>query len=62
MILPEEKYPSLQLDPEWLTNVFNVDPQVAFCRISGLIIVCFIAWILTKKLIVETIHKLFLKN
>jgi miniconductance mechanosensitive channel len=28
----------------------------------GLIIVCFIAWILTKKLIVETIHKLFLKT
>jgi miniconductance mechanosensitive channel len=67
MILPEEKYPSLQLDPEWLTNVFNVDPQVAYfinvpIFIVGLIIVCFIAWILTKKLIVETIHKLFLKT
>jgi miniconductance mechanosensitive channel len=49
MILPEEKYPSLQLDPEWLTNVFNVDPQVAYYFINvpifivGLIIVCFIA-------------------
>jgi miniconductance mechanosensitive channel len=47
MILPE-KYPSLQLDPEWLTNVFNVDPQVAYfinvpIFIVGLIIVCFIA-------------------
>jgi miniconductance mechanosensitive channel len=52
MILPE-KYPSLQLDPEWLTNVFNVDPQVAYfinvpIFIVGLIIVCFIAWILKK--------------
>jgi miniconductance mechanosensitive channel len=30
MILPEEKYPSIQLDPKWLTNFFNVDPQVAY--------------------------------
>jgi miniconductance mechanosensitive channel len=67
MILPEEKYPSIQLDNQWLTNVFNIDPQVAYfinipIFIVGLIIVCFIAWILTKKLIVETIHKLFLKT
>jgi miniconductance mechanosensitive channel len=46
-------------------NLFDpVDPQVAYfinvpIFIVGLIIVCFIAWILTKKLIVETIHKLF---
>jgi hypothetical protein len=35
MILPEEKYP-LQLDPEWLTNVFNVDPQVAYHQCSNI--------------------------
>ncbi|MFT4983328.1 MAG: miniconductance mechanosensitive channel [Flavobacterium sp.] len=67
MILTEEKYLSIQLDTKWLTNLFNIDPQVAdFINVPifivGLIIVCFIAWILTKKLIVETIHRLFLKT
>jgi miniconductance mechanosensitive channel len=67
MILTEEKYLSIQLDTKWLTNFFNIDPQVAdFINVPifivGLIIVCFIAWILTKKLIVETIHRLFLKT
>jgi miniconductance mechanosensitive channel len=67
MILPDGKYPSIQLDPRWLTDVFNIDPQVAYyinlpIFIFGLIIVCYIAWLLTKKLIIDTIHKLFLKT
>ncbi|WP_016989730.1 mechanosensitive ion channel family protein [Flavobacterium sp. ACAM 123] len=67
MILPEEKYLSIQLSTKWLTDFFNIDSQVADyinipIFIVGLIVICFVAWILTKKLIVDTIHKLFLKS
>jgi miniconductance mechanosensitive channel len=67
MILPIKKYASIQLDPSWLTDFFNVDPQIAYyinlpILILSLLILCFIAWILTKKLIVNSIHKLFLKT
>jgi miniconductance mechanosensitive channel len=67
MILPIKKYASIQLNPSWLTDFFNVDPQIAYyinlpILILSLLILCFIAWILTKKLIVNSIHKLFLKT
>jgi miniconductance mechanosensitive channel len=67
MLLPINKYDSINLDPSWLTNVFNIDPQIAYyinlpILIFCLLILCFVAWILTKKLIVNSIHKLFLKT
>ena len=67
MILLDEKYSSIQLDPSWLTDYFGVDPQIAHyinlpILLLGLLIICFIAWLLTKKIIVDSIHKLFLKT
>lgn len=67
MILPEEKYSYIELDPSWLTDYFNIEPEIAHyinlpILLFGLLILCFISWFLTKKIIVQTIHKLFLKT
>ena len=67
MIQLNNKYISIQLDNSWLTTIFGLDPQIAFyvnlpILIFGLISLCFIVWFLTKKLVVSSIHKLFLKT
>ncbi|WP_366183953.1 mechanosensitive ion channel family protein [Flavobacterium ovatum] len=67
MILFDEKYASIKLDPTWLTDFFGIEPHIASYMnlpilLFGLILVCFIAWLLTKKIIVGSIHKLFLKT
>jgi miniconductance mechanosensitive channel len=67
MILPIKKYDAIQLDPSFLTDFFNLDPQIAYyihipILLFGVLILCFFSWLLTKKLIVNSIHKLFLKT
>lgn len=67
MILFNNKYNSIQLDPKWLTDVFGIDPHIALYMnlpilLLGLMFFCFITWVLTKKIIVSSIHKLFLKT
>ena len=67
MIQFDNKDSSIQLDPKWLADFFGIEPQVAKYMslpivILGLFVFCFFAWFLTKKMIVNTIHKLFLKT
>lgn len=61
------KNSTLQLDNTWLTTVFNIDPKIAFyinlpILIFGLIILCILIWFLTKKIVVRSIQKIFLKT
>jgi miniconductance mechanosensitive channel len=58
---------TIKLDPNWLTDYFDVDPQIAHyinlpLLLLGLLMVCVVAWFLTKKIIVNSIHKVFLKT
>jgi len=67
MIPTSKQYAAIQIDPNWLTDYFNVDPQIAYyinlpILLFGLLIICSIAWLLTKKIIVNSIHKIFLKT
>ncbi|MCW2118938.1 mechanosensitive ion channel family protein [Flavobacterium sp. 7A] len=67
MIQFDNKYSTIQLDPKWLADYFGINPEIAKLIslpivILSLIIFCFFAWYLTKKIIVNTIHKLFLKT
>ncbi|WP_418263189.1 mechanosensitive ion channel family protein [Flavobacterium faecale] len=67
MIQFNDKNTSIQLDPKWLIDFFGIDPQIASYMnlpilFFGLILCCFISWLLTKKIIVNSIHKLFLKT
>ncbi|OCB75524.1 mechanosensitive ion channel family protein [Flavobacterium crassostreae] len=66
MLLNQELY-SLQIDPSWLTYYFDADPKIAYylslpLLLLGLFIACFVTWYLTKKIIVNAIHRLFLKT
>jgi miniconductance mechanosensitive channel len=67
MLPPNKQYAAIQIDPNWLTEFLNIDPQIAYylnlpILVIGLFIICFVAWLLTKKLIVNSVHKLFLKT
>lgn len=67
MLSNNKQSAAIQISPNWLTDFFNVDPQIAQyinlpILLFSLLIICFIAWLLTKKIIVNLIHKLFLKT
>ncbi len=60
--------PSLSIwAKNWLADDFGIDPQIAFyiklpVQIILLLLVCFLAWFLTKKIVVRTVHSIFLKT
>ncbi|MBC7748434.1 MAG: mechanosensitive ion channel family protein [Methylotenera sp.] len=67
MIVLTEKYPSINIDPSWLTDFFNIDPRIAYYINLPILLFCLfligiVSWLITKKLIVNAIHKLFLKT
>ena len=67
MIVLTEKYPSINIDPSWLTDFFNIDPRIAYYVNLPILLFCLfligiVSWLITKKLIVNAIHKLFLKT
>ena len=67
MIVLAEKYPSINIDPSWLTDFFNIDPRIAYYINLPILLFCLfligiVSWLITKKLIVNAIHKLFLKT
>lgn len=67
MIVLAEKYPSINIDPSWLTDFFNIDPRIAYYVNLPILLFCLfligiVSWLITKKLIVNAIHKLFLKT
>lgn len=67
MIVLAEKYPTINLDPTWLTDFFNIDPRIAYYINLPILLFCLfligiVSWLITKKLIVNAIHKLFLKT
>lgn len=67
MIVLAKKYPSINIDPSWLTDFFNIDPRIAYYINLPILLFCLfligiVSWLITKKLIVNAIHKLFLKT
>lgn len=67
MIVLAEKYPSINIDTSWLTDFFNIDPRIAYYVNLPILLFCLfligiVSWLITKKLIVNAIHKLFLKT
>lgn len=67
MIVLAEKYPSINIDTSWLTDFFNIDPRIAYYINLPILLFCLfligiVSWLITKKLIVNAIHKLFLKT
>ncbi|TDE07056.1 mechanosensitive ion channel family protein [Flavobacterium sandaracinum] len=67
MIVLAKKYPSINIDSSWLTDFFNIDPRIAYYINLPILLFCLfligiVSWLITKKLIVNAIHKLFLKT
>ena len=57
----------IKFDTKWLTDYFNIEPKVAAyisipILLFGLLIICYISWLITKKLIVTSINRLFVKT